>query len=300
MASEQLQNIVTMLHERASERGDAAPSIQEMRAGFEAMSGMFPVAKDIQCEPTEVAGVAAEWISAPNVSKDRVLLYLHGGGYVIGSINTHRDLVSRLSRASGARGLALDYRLAPEHPFPAAVDDATAAYRWLLDSGFAPDKVVIGGDSAGGGLTIATLIALRDAGVPLPAAAVCLSPWVDLEGVGDSMTSKAADDPMVQREGLLEMATAYLAGHEVKAPTASPIHASLQHLPPLLIHVGTAETLLDDSTRLARIAERDGVRVDLKVWDEMIHVFQMFAPILPEGQESIEEIGKFVSESLSA
>lgn len=300
MASEQLQTIVTMLRARTEEAGYSQRSIEEMRAGYEEMAALFPVADDIRREVTSAGGVAAEWISAPNASEECTLLYLHGGGYVIGSINTHRDLVSRLSRASGVRGLALDYRLAPEHPFPAAIEDATAAYRWLLESGSAPESIVIGGDSAGGGLTIATLLTLRDAGDPMPAAAACLSPWVDLEGVGASMTSKAAEDPMVQRNGLLEMAAAYLAGHDAKAPTASPVHASLEGLPPLLIHVGTAETLLDDSIRLAQSAQRDGVSVELETWDEMIHVFQAFAPMLPEGQQSIEKIGKFLSGALAS
>lgn len=300
MASKQLQTIVDMLRTRAAEIGGRQRSVAEMREGYETMSGLFGLAEDIQCETTRAGGVQAEWISAPGATAEHCLLYLHGGGYVIGSINTHRDLVSRLSRASGARGLALDYRLAPENPFPAAVEDATAAYRWLLASGFAPEKISIGGDSAGGGLTIATLLALRDAGDPLPAAAACLSPWVDLEAASESMASKADEDPMVQRGGLLEMASAYLAGADPRTPTASPVHASLEGLPPLLIHVGSAETLLDDSIRLARNAERDNVEVELEVWDEMIHVFQAFAPMLPEGQESIEKIGKFVSEALAS
>jgi acetyl esterase/lipase len=235
--------------------------------------------------------VPAEWIVAPGAAEDRYVLYLHGGGYVMGSINTHREMVSRISRAAGVRALALDYRLAPESPFPAAVDDATGAYRWLLAQGAKP-----AGDSAGGGLTLATLVAIRDAKLPVPAAGVCLSPWADMEGVGASMTSKAKEDPIVQKEMLLGMAKLYLGGADPKTPLAAPLHADLRGLPPLLIQVGSAETLLDDSTRVAERAKAAGVKVDLEVWSEMIHVWQLFAPILPEGQEAIAKIGKFIRE----
>jgi acetyl esterase/lipase len=217
-------------------------------------------------------------------------------GYVIGSINTHRDLASRLSLAAAARVLLIDYRLAPEHPFPAAVDDATAAYRWLLSSGADPSHMVIAGDSAGGGLTVATLVALRDAGTPLPAAGVCLSPWVDLECSGESMTTKAAADPMVRRDGLMKMAEWYLAGQPPRTPLAAPLYADLSGLPPLLIQVGTAEVLLDDSTRLAERARKAGVTVTLEPWEDMIHVWQAFAALLPEGRQAIDRIGEFITQ----
>jgi acetyl esterase/lipase len=190
--------------------------------------------------------------------------------------------------------LLIDYRLAPEHPHPAAVEDSTRAYRWLLETGSNPKRMAIAGDSAGGGLTVATLVALRDAGVPLPAAAVCLSPWVDLEGIGESMTTKAAVDPMVQREPLLRMASMYLAGQDPRTPLAAPLYADLRGLPPLLIQVGTAETLLDDSVRLAERARAAGVQVTLEPWEDMIHVWQAFAAMLPEGQQAIERIGEFL------
>jgi acetyl esterase/lipase len=240
--------------------------------------------------------VPAEWVVAPGADARRVILYLHGGGYTIGSINTHRELAARLSRAAAARVLVIDYRLAPEHPHPAAVDDATAAYRWLLANGVDPARIVVAGDSAGGGLTVATLVALRDAHTPLPAAGVCLSPWVDLEGSGESMTTKAAVDPMVQRDGLLKMAAAYLAGQDARTPLAAPLYANLSGLPPLLIQVGTAETLLDDSTRLAERARKAGVNVTLDPWEDMIHVFQAFATYLPEARQAIDRIGEFVKQ----
>jgi acetyl esterase/lipase len=186
--------------------------------------------------------------------------------------------------------------LAPEHPHPAAVDDATAAYRWLLSQGVNPARLAIAGDSAGGGLTIATLVALRDAGVQLPAAAVSLSPWVDLEGLGESMTTKASVDPMVQAEPLRRFGKHYLASHDPRTPLAAPLYADLSGLPPLLIQVGSAETLLDDSTRIAERARKAGVKVTLDEWEDMIHVFQAFAVILPEGQQAIEKIGAFIRE----
>lgn len=261
---------------------------------MEQLAELFPVSPDVRLEPVSADGVPAEWIAAPEATADRVIFYLHGGGYTLGSINTHREMVSRLSRAAGARALAINYRLAPEHPFPAAVEDSTAAYRWLLGNGVNPGRMVIAGDSAGGGLTIATLVALRDAGVPLPAAAVCLSPWVDLEGLGESMRTKAAVDPMIPAEMIAEGGKAYLGGADPRTPLAAPLYADLTGLPPLLLQVGTSEVLLDDSTRLAERARAVGVDVTLEPWDDMIHVWQIFAAMLPEGQQAIDRIGEFV------
>jgi acetyl esterase/lipase len=239
-------------------------------------------------------------VSVAGASGDAVLLYLHGGGYCIGSINTHRGMAARLAQACRARALNLDYRLAPEHPHPAAVDDAVAAYRWLLDRGVAPAQIVLGGDSAGGGLVMATLLALRDAGHPLPVAGFCLSPWVDLECSGETMTTKADVDPMVGKDGLTEMAAAYAGDHELRHPLVSPLHADLSGLPPLLIQVGTAETLLDDAVRLADRARNAGMDVRLEAWDDLVHVFQAFAPMVPEAVEAIDGIGRFVRERTGA
>ncbi|HVN63094.1 MAG TPA: alpha/beta hydrolase, partial [Candidatus Binataceae bacterium] len=208
--------------------------------------------------------------------------------------NTHRALAGRISRASAARVLLIDYRLAPENPFPAAVEDAVAGYKWLLAQGQKPARLAIAGDSAGGGLTVAALVAIRDAKLPLPAAGVCLSPWVDLEGVGETMTSNDATDPMVHKEPLVDMAKLYLGGKDPRTPLAAPLYADLAGLPPMLIQVGGAETLLDDSRRIAERARKAGVNVTLEPWDDMIHVWQMFAPILDEGQKAIERIGEFV------
>jgi acetyl esterase/lipase len=297
MASQQLQTIIQAIRSRPNLHG---ASIEQRRAAFETVTTFFPVPQDVKAEPVDADGIPAEWIAAPGTDAERVIYYLHGGGYVIGSINTHREMISRLSRAAGARALTLGYRLAPESPFPAAVEDSTAAYRWLLSTGADPARLVIAGDSAGGGLTMATLVALRDAGDPLPAAAVCLSPWVDMEATGDSMTTKAEADPMITHEDVLEGAQAYLNGADPRTPLASPIHADLSGLPPLLIHVGTAEVLLDDSTRLAERARSAGVNVTLEPWNDMIHVWQFMAAMLPEGQQAIDRIGEFVRQHTGA
>jgi monoterpene epsilon-lactone hydrolase len=297
MASPQLQQAIdamkTMM-ERASGEGTTP---EQMRAIFEELS--IAPEPDIQCERVNAGGVDAEWVCAPGAASDRYVLYLHGGGYVIGSVKTHRDLMARLSRAAKARVLGLNYRLAPEHPFPAAVDDAVAGYKWLLAQGAKPGRIAVAGDSAGGGLTAATLVAIRDAKLPTPAAGALLSPWVDLEGIGESMTTRAKIDPVVQKEGLVGMAAAYLQGQDARTPLAAPLYADLKGLPPLLIQVGDAETLLDDSKRLEARAKAAGVSTKLEVWPEMIHVWQLFASFLPEGQQAIEGIGKFVIERIN-
>lgn len=291
MASEALNMIVSLLR---SQRPLHEPSVAQMRAGLEAMAQMSPLPADVELSSVDAGGVPAAWVTVPESEAKRVVLYLHGGGYVIGSIRTHRDLAQRIARAARSRVLLIDYRLAPEHPHPAAVEDATSAYRWLLAQGVAPASIAVAGDSAGGGLTVATLVALRDLGEPLPAAAVCLSPWVDLEGLGESMVTKADVDPMVQREPLLRMAAMYLGGKDPHTPLAAPLYADLRGLPPMLIQVGTAETLLDDSVRLAERARAAGVDVTLEPWEDMIHVWQAFASMLPEGQQAIERIGEFI------
>lgn len=293
MPSKALSDLISLLTSRPR---PAHPSPEELRLGFEILGSRLPPADDITCTAVDAGGVTAEWVDAPNVIPQRVIVYLHGGGYVIGSIATHRGLAGRLSRAAAARVLLLDYRLAPEHPFPAAVDDATAAYRWLLSQGVTPARMAMAGDSAGGGLTIAALVALRDAGEPLPAAAVCQSPWIDLEGLGTSVTTKAAADPLVHKEALVQLGAWYLNGADARTPLAAPLYADLHHLPPLLIQVGTAEILLDDATRLAEKAIAAGVEVTLEPWEDMIHVWQLFAPMLPEGQQAIERIGAFIQQ----
>lgn len=268
-------------------------NIETARQGLEALSALTPVAQDITVEKVEIEGIAAEWVTAPNAVEDRVFLYLHGGAYIMGSCNTHRYLASKLSRSTAARVLVPEYRLAPEHPFPAAIEDAVSVYRWLLNSGVSSKNIVIGGDSAGGGLTLATLLSLKDAGDPLPALAVLLSPWTDMEGTGESMVTRAEVDPWLSPDATRLTPALYIRDLDPRHPLVSPIYADLTGLPSLLVHVGNDEILLSDAARLVDRARAAGVEVSFKVWDDMWHVFQTFA--IPEGQQAIDEIGEFVT-----
>lgn len=270
-------------------------TLQEMRDGIDSMGDMLPASPDLTVTPVDVDGIASDWVCGPDADANRAVLYLHGGGYVIGSPKSHRELMGRLSKASGARVLGIAYRMAPEAPFPAAVEDSVKAYRWLLTQGLDASRISIAGDSAGGGLALATLVAIRDEGLTQPGCAVCLSPWVDMEGKGETMETRAAVDPMVQKDALLEMAGTYLNGADARSPLASPLHAELSGLAPILIQVGDAETLLADSTRLEDALKAAGGDVTLEVWDEMIHVWHLFAPILDKGQEAIAGMGEFIS-----
>jgi epsilon-lactone hydrolase len=289
-----LQQLESLIQKLKAAPLDSTASVQRRRAAMEKTA--FRLDADIKSEPVTANGVPAEWITAPGTDTGRNVLYLHGGGYTIGSIKTHRCLAGWISRAAKARVLIIDYRLAPEHPFPAAVEDSVAAYRFMLDSGVKPSRASIAGDSAGGGLTVAALLAIRDAKLPLPGAAVCLSPWVDMEGTGESMKTKADADPMVSSGNLTDMANAYLGGKDPKTPLASPLHADLRGLPPMLLQVGTSEVLLDDSKRLAERARQAGVEVTYEPWDKMIHVWQIFVPMLEESKKAVERIGEFIRE----
>ena len=291
MSQAQLDAVIDLLTSRESPEN---PTVHDSRARFEKLARAVGGDTAASILRVDADGIPADLVSSGEASSGRAILYLHGGGYVIGSPATHRELARRLSVAADADVLAIDYRLAPENPFPAAVEDAVSAYRWLVGQGCDPAGVAIAGDSAGGGLTVATLVSLRDQGLPLPACGVCISPWVDMEGLGESMNSRASLDPMVQREGLVAMAETYLGGADPKTPLAAPIYADLHSLPPLLIQVGTDETLYDDATRLTSRAEAAGVETCFESWDEMIHVWHLFAPMLDEGQRAIERIGEFV------
>lgn len=292
MANAQIEQIRTMLKENPVVPEGA--SLEEMRAGLDTMGGMFPSLDDVTAVAVNAGGVDAEWFDVSGGDTGRVLLYLHGGGYLIGSVQSHRPMIERITKAINGRVLALNYRLAPENPFPAAVDDAVAAYRWLLEQGVAAERIAIAGDSAGGGLTIAALVAIRDAGLAMPACAVPISPWTDMECTGASIESRAAVDPMVQKAILLQMGGAYLNGADPRSPLAAPLHADFTGLPPLLIQVGDAEVLLDDSTRIEKKMQAAGVDVTVEVWDDMIHVWHLFAPMLDQGQEAIDRLGAFV------
>jgi len=269
-------------------------TVAERRAQYDRAARVFVTPADVAIERVTAPLRPAEWLTPPGARPATVVLYLHGGGYVIGSPRSHRHLAAAVARASGARALLLDYRLAPENPFPAALDDAVAAYDWLLGRGLDARQVVIAGDSAGGGLTVATLLALRDRGRPRPAAGVCISPWVDLTCSAPSYASKAAVDPIVTQESVTLLAKAYVGVSDVKAPLISPLYADLAGLPPLLVHVGSDEVLLDDALGLAERARKAGVDVTVEEWPAMIHVWHWFQPMLEEAERATQAIGAFV------
>jgi acetyl esterase/lipase len=272
--------------------------LAERRQRLDGLGSQYPMPADVRVEPVEADGVAAEWTTMPGADPARVILFLHGGGYISGSLLSHRHMIAQAGREAGARTLALGYRLAPEHPFPAALEDAVAGYRFLLSQGFAPQRIVMAGESAGGGLAVAALVRLRDAGAPLPACTWCSSPWVDLEMTGGTMVTKAAVDPLIQKSYLAELAASYLHGADPRTPMASPIYADLRGLPPMLIQVGSAETLLDDAVRLAGVAGAADVRVTLQVWPDMIHAWHLFYPQLAAGRRALAEVGAFVRAAL--
>jgi acetyl esterase/lipase len=266
------------------------------------MLGVAPrsrVVRETRYENVRAGGVPAEWFHAKGSDPDRVLLYLHGGGYSLGSIESHRELVARLCVASGATGLAIDYRLAPEHKFPAQLDDARAAYRYVLDRGIDPARLVVAGESAGGGLTVSLLLSLREANEPLPAAAIVISPWIDLEATSESMRTNARYD-YVDARTLRIFAQRFVEQGDLRNALAAPLYADLRGLPPMLIQAGGAETLLDDARRLEALARSAGVDATLDVEPDMIHVFQMFATFLPHAQAAIDRAGAFAKSKTPA
>lgn len=275
-----------------------ATEIAQMRIDSDARGKAFGLPSDVTVQPVVANGVKAEWTSTPEADADSVILYLHGGGYVICSLDSHRHLVAEIGRASRARTFAIDYRLAPEHPFPAPVEDTVAAYRFLLDGGTKPERIALAGDSAGGGLVVGALLAIREAGLPLPACGWCISPWVDMEALGQSFTDRSEADPTVQRATIQMMAQWYLGGADPRHPHAAPLYGDLRGLPPLLIQVGASETLLDDSVALARKAGIADVIVDLQIWPEMIHIWHIYFPMLAAGRRAIASGGSFVRNAI--
>ena len=255
--------------------------------------------RGVLVRPAHGAPVPAEWVEPhplpPGGSPRRVLVYLHGGAYIFCSPRTHRPLTTFLARHIPARVFVPDYRLAPEHPFPAALEDALACLRWLVAQGTAPGDLVLAGDSAGGGLALAALLALREAGETLPAAAACLAPWTDLAATGRSVMANSESDAWVYGETVAMGAAVYLGTTPATHPLASPLYADLRGLPPLLIHVSASEVLLDDSVRLAAQARAAGVPVTLKVWPGLPHVWQGFVPFIPEARQSLREIADFLA-----
>jgi epsilon-lactone hydrolase len=292
-------------YERYTQMLRTSPKMIEMpldrqRAAGEHAEDLSAEPRGITYEPVDTGTVGAVWATAEHVAEDRALLYLFGGGYVIGSPHSRRKFSGHLVHAAGCRVLVPDYRLAPEHPFPAAVEDSSAAYRYLLGQGFPPERLAVAGESSGGGLTMATLVALRNAGTPLPATAVVMSPWVDLACSGETMRTLASVDLTATEAGLRRMAGQYLAGRDPHEPLASPLYADLTGLPPFLVQVGGAEVLLDDSVRLARKAGIDGVDVTLQIWAEMQHFFQIGIGIYPEASRAVAEIGRWLRTHLGS
>ncbi len=273
---------------------DLADEPGPLREAYEALFASFPVAEDLVIEETELGGVPAVSVKTPG-STGGMVLYFHGGGFVIGSAQGYRGLAGEVARTAGMDAAVVDYRLAPEHPFPAAVDDAVAAYRALVAGGMAPEKIVFAGDSAGGGLVLAALVKLRDEGDDLPAAALLISPWADLTCTAASIEAKAADDPSLTKAGLEACAAHYLGEGDRAQPLASPARADLSGLPPLLVQVGSIEILLDDALAIAAKAGAAGTMVRLEVHPGLPHVFHAFNFMLPQAKAALDEAGAFLA-----
>jgi acetyl esterase/lipase len=296
MSRQQRDALDTML--RSAPRGESRPTIEQQRSGFSAAVGR-PVPEGVAARSTVLGGRPTLELEPSAASGPGVLLYLHGGGYVVGSPDTHAGLVGELARRAGLRALSVDYRLAPEHPFPAAVDDGVAAYRELLAAGTDPRDLVLGGDSAGAGRSIATLLAAREAGLPQPAALVLFSPWVDLTLTGGSMRAKEEADPIFTEADVRAYTDLYADAHDREQPLLSPVFADLTGLPPLLVQVGANEVLLDDSVRLAGRAGADGVEVTLEIGPGLPHVFQHHYGRLDEADAALERAARFLTAHLT-
>ncbi|MGA9794232.1 MAG: alpha/beta hydrolase [Rhizomicrobium sp.] len=274
-------------------------ALPELRQWFDALSSSFPTPGDVTVEPVRIAGRDCEIYSTPNAAADNLVIYFHGGGFALGSLRGYRHFASELGRAAGARVLAVDYRLAPEHLYPAGIEDGVAAYRFALKQGISPDRIAIMGDSAGASIALGSILAAHAADLPAPACAVCISPWIDLTVTGASMTSKASEDPFVTREGAIASAQMYLNGADPRTSFAGPLHADLSFLPAMLIQVGSAETLLDDAVRLAGVAGAAGVEVRLEIWSGMIHIWPFFYPTVKAGRKAIAQVGSFARAAMA-
>jgi acetyl esterase/lipase len=273
--------------------------VQKKRAAWNKLGAKSSVAKGVHVRQATIESINCEWLVPESCEGAPVLYYLHGGAYLMGSTQTHRRMVSHIARASGTRALVPNYRLAPEHRFPAAIEDSTAVYRSLLKAGTDPAAMAIAGDSAGGNLTMATLLALRDAGDPLPTAVCLMSPWLDLAAEGESMDSRAKLDPWFRPEDIPEIVEKYCSKYDTKNPLVSPVYADPSNLPPTLIQVGDHEILLSDSTRMADKISEVGGYVTLQIWPDMWHVFQLFVGLMPESKRAINDISIFLKQHLN-
>ena len=295
MPSQEMQDVIDGLRDQQkASASQAPPTLEQRRSAFAPAGRLHPVPDDVMVTEVTAGGVPAHWLAAPGADTGRVLLFLHGGGFQMGSLRSDGELAARLGRAAGMRVLFPEYRLAPEHHFPAAIDDVIAAYRWLrTDQRLSASSIAVAGDSAGGGLAVGLLAAIRDAGEALPAAAALMSPTVDLTSSGASMTERVDQDPISTPDMLRQFAADYLAGADPRTPLASPLFASLAGLPPLLVLVGTADLLLSDSERLAAAADQAGVDVTLEIGEGLPHVYPLMLGT-PEAAEATEQIGKFL------
>lgn len=269
------------------------PTPDGMRAWFEAINAETPAAPGAGFESLNPGPWRGEWVRLPESDRKRVIVYYHGGGFLFGSSRSHRTVTTHLARLSGVQVLSIDYRLAPEHPAPTAHDDCFAAYQWVLRQGYAPSAIALAGDSAGGNLSLSTALRARDEGLPLPGCVVMLSPALDLAGDGES--HKVEEDPPLVNRDLAELFNrCYVGEGDLRSPKVTPLYSDLSGLPPVLIHVGGWELLRDDSLTVAKRLQEAGNRVELKVWSEMVHCWQLYGPMLDEAMQSIEAVAGFV------
>ena len=292
MPSDEMRAIAAQIRVNNEASPIGAGSVEEMRARMEAQQSGLSLPTTTERVDLEIGGIPSCRIRAEGARDDRAVLYLHGGGYVMGSLDTHQELMGRISSTLHATVYGVDYRLAPETPWPGAVDDAVAAWCGLPDLGIVPEHTIVAGDSAGGGLTLALLLAIKERGDALPAGAVTFSPWTDLTGSGESLISRASADPMIAAGDLPTMAAHYVGDADPKTPTLSPLFGDLSGLPPLLHQVGDDEVLLDDSVRVHEASKAAGTDSTLHVFDGAFHVFQA-VPMLPEAQEALDEMASF-------
>lgn len=276
-------------------------NIEYARRGFEKIAGRFNTQlSGFSYEGDTIAEMKSEWVIPKGADESKVLLYFHGGGYATGSINTHRALVSKIAEYAGVKALIINYRLAPEFKYSAPIEDAVKAYQWLMENGYSNSQICFGGDSAGGGITICTLIYLRDKNIPLPKCAIALSPWLDLSMSGESYKTKHDEDPMLMAAAFPIWSKNYLGEADAKSPYASPIFHDLSKLPPIYIQVGEEEILLDDSKRFEAKAKEQGVDVKLEIFSKKFHVFNAFWRVLPKAREANKKLGEFLHEQLCA
>ncbi|GAB2481228.1 alpha/beta hydrolase [Comamonas humi] len=288
----ELEQLEAMLRARP-----ATLSHDQRRAAYDALGDRFPLAADVHVEPVQAHGVPAEWTSTPVAGTSEVILYLHGGGYAWGSLKSHRHLVSELGRAARMRTLALDYRLAPECPFPQALEDAVSGFQFLLDVGFHPRQIMVAGDSAGAGLAVALLVRLKELGMRQPACALLFSPWADMTATADSYHRNAKRDPVLNRSIMQFLAEQYLGKRPRETPLASPVFADLSGIAPLTIFVGSTEALLDDAIALTRAAGLADVSVRLEIWPKMFHIWPNYHPVLAQGRQGIARAGRLLREA---